>query len=383
LTVVVIDPATGGIAGLYLDPYLEPTSSGEVIGVGAYASRSSATLRYFYRRTDLAVRSRYRLGAFRMPLRYLENVLGLLRCVGLIVRERPSAVWYALSSNLLSELLFIAVLRVFGINVAVICHDVVPFVSAREIRSLKDFQRRQFYRIGRTLIVHNLRSIAELRDLYGIDERKLRYLPLPIVDLRGQLARLTAGASERTAQRSGVNFLFIGHVRPEKAVDLLVKAWSSVAERLPNAHLTVAGLVPPEVDIGKVEDVPGFTLLNRYIDEDTYVEMIAAADVVVFPYRAGTNSAVLSNVVSLGKPVIVSDIEMFKQSGLAPDWAYFPAGDVDALAAKIQAMASFSEKQLEEARDTIAAIRDQRILEFSEGLATLVREAEANKRPSR
>ncbi|WCP73939.1 glycosyltransferase family 4 protein [Sphingomonas hankookensis] len=366
MSVVVIDPATGGVAGLYLDAYAKAASTREVTMVGAYASLSNAPMeRYFYKRTDLASGGRQRFGKLRMPLRYMELIQGLIRSLLLIIRTRPKAVFYALSSNLMPELLFVLTLRLFRIPIHVICHDVVPFVGARENRALKDAQRRQFYRFANRLICHNRRSLVELRDRYGIAADKLDYLPFPLMDIRPLAQQRTTQTERSRLSVTRVRFLFIGHMRPEKGVNLLIHAWRKAASRLQGSELVIAGQVPAGERIVSNDGIPRLTILDDYIDEQRYVHLIDEADVVVLPYLAGTNSGVLSNVVSLGKLVIVSDIAMFPESGLIDDTSTFAAGEVDALVDRLVEYGSMSAAQRRSKAEAVERIRDHRMELFS------------------
>lgn len=365
MSVVIIDPATGGVAGLYLDAYRAVAGKHSAILVGAYTSLSVATKRYFYPYTDLAAGGRRKFGRLRLPIRYAELIVGLVRSLRLIMRQRPKAVFYALSSNLTPELLFILILRLFRVRTYVICHDVVPFVAAHESRTFKDAQRRQFYRFASKLICHNRRSIIELTQNYGVAPDRIEYVPFPVMDVRRLYGATPIG-------KTGARFLFIGHVRAEKGINILVRAWRQAHPLIPAARLVIAGQIPRGVEIDVGADNPGLTLMDHYIEEDEYVRLIADADFVVFPYIAGTNSGVLSNVVSLAKPVIVSDIAMFPESGLVAPESYFPSRDEAALARKLVEYGSLSAAERTAKSKVAARIRDARFAEFDAALDGLL-----------
>ena len=373
MSVVIIDPATGGVAGLYLDAYKKVAEKHGATLVGAYASLSNAGKRYFYPYTDLASGGRQKFGRLRLPIRYAELIAGLVRSLFLIARKRPMAVFYALSSNLTPELIFLLILRAFGVRTYVICHDVVPFVAAHENRTFKNAQRRQFYRFASKLICHNRRSIVELTESYGIASERIEYVPFPIMDIAG-LAKAGGAAPSHEA---GPRFLFIGHVRAEKGVNILVRAWREAQPSMVGAKLVIAGQVPHGVEICADAENPGLVLIDRYIGEAEYVRLIAEADFVVFPYIAGTNSGVLSNVVSLGKPVIVSDIAMFPESGLIAVGSYFPSQNEGALARKLVEYGSLSPAERKAKSNAVLQIRDERFAEFATTLDDLLTKIEA------
>lgn len=373
MSVVIIDPATGGAAGLYLDAYKGVAHKYGGTLIGACSSISTEGKRYFYPYTDLAAGGKKRFGRMRLPLRYIELVVALARSFLLIVSKRPKAVFYALSSNLTPELIFILLLRMFRLPVYVICHDVVPFVAAHESRKVKDFQRQQFYRFASKLICHNKRSIAELTKNYGVDASKIEYIPFPISDLRKFPNAVAMRQHEAPkATHEGLRFLFVGHVRAEKGVNVLVGAWRRAFPSISGARLLIAGQVPRGVEILSADSTPGLTVMDCYIEEAEYVRLISESDCVVLPYVAGTNSAILSNVVSLGKPSIVSDIEMFRECGLVDEDAMFRSQDEGALAAKLVEYASLSSAERRAKSAAVEGVRDRRARDFDAALDRLL-----------
>ena len=361
------------MAGLYLDAFRGVARRHGATLVGACSSISTEGKRYFYPLTDLAAGGKQRFGRLRLPIRYAELLLGLARSFLLIISKRPKAVFYALSSNLTPELIFILLVRAIGVPVYVICHDVVPFVSAHESRKLKDFQRRQFYRFASKLICHNKRSVFELTQNYGIEADKIEYVPFPIWDIREFLASVTADRHETpVVTGEGVKFLFVGHVRAEKGVNVLTGAWRRAFPRISHASLLIAGQVPRGVEIDGADSTPGLTVMDCYVEEAEYVRLISESDCVVLPYLAGTNSAILSNVVSLGKPSIVSDIEMFRECGLVGEEAMFRSRDETALAEKLVEYVSLSPAGRKAKSEEVERIRDARSREFDAALDRLL-----------
>jgi glycosyltransferase involved in cell wall biosynthesis len=119
--------------------------------------------------------------------------------------------------------------------------------------------------------------------------------------------------SERDLPSEARIALFLGLIRPYKGVDLLLEAW----HRLPagcNWHLVVAG--EPWGDQGKrlrrQVDRLGIgarvRLELRWIPEREVGSWLAAADLVVLPYRSGSQSAVAPLALGAGRPVVASRV---------------------------------------------------------------------------
>lgn len=140
----------------------------------------------------------------------------------------------------------------------------------------------------------------------------IRIIP-PGIDAPG-----ATGARERLAARLRLGLeaeaplaLFLGLIRPYKGLDLLLEAFAEVLREVPAAGLVVAGLPRPsfrpyarQIDrLGLGERVR--TDL-RYLPQTVMDDYLAAADLVVLPYRGASQSAVLGAALAADRPVVAS-----------------------------------------------------------------------------
>jgi glycosyltransferase involved in cell wall biosynthesis len=137
----------------------------------------------------------------------------------------------------------------------------------------------------------------------------------------------------------------LGHINPEKRIPQLLEAFALVRERVPEARLLLAGPVAPRFDLdARLEKVglpEGALIREGYVDERRFVSLLAACDVCV-NLRAptmGETSGSAIRALSLGKPLVVSDVGWFSE---LPDdvAAKVPADEreVDSLAAVLEAL---------------------------------------------
>jgi glycosyltransferase involved in cell wall biosynthesis len=218
------------------------------------------------------------------------------------------------------------------VDVLLICHDVVPFVGSGQALADMVRRRRPFYLLADRLIVHNDNSIEDLRVVFGISPDKVRQFPFPLYD--------TSAMGFRDIDLLGATdhhrFLFIGHLRREKGVGVLLDAWARLRQRRQDVELVIAGNIPPgcEYDLTAAPE-RGIRVLARYLTDEEYVNLIRQSDCVVLPYSRGTNSAVVSTVLAAGKNLVVSDIPMFRNNPLIPLESFFVCDDAESLAERL------------------------------------------------
>ena len=133
--------------------------------------------------------------------------------------------------------------------------------------------------------------------------------------------------------------LFLGLIRPYKGLDLLLAAFAEVLRDLPAARLVVAGLPrssfrPYARQIERLGLGERVRTDLRYLPQTAMDDYLAAADLVVLPYRDASQSGVLGAALAIDRPVVASAAggipEMLAESA---GEMLVPAGDVAALAA--------------------------------------------------
>lgn len=138
-----------------------------------------------------------------------------------------------------------------------------------------------------------------------------------------------------------VVFLFFGHVRAYKGVDVLVDALARLPEAGPGWSAIIAGewyvdRAPVEARIAAANLSDRVRIEDRFLTEEEMEERFAAATVVVLPYVAGTQSAVVPLAYRHGRGVVTTrvgglpEIVRDGETGLL-----VPPGDATALAAAL------------------------------------------------
>jgi glycosyltransferase involved in cell wall biosynthesis len=146
--------------------------------------------------------------------------------------------------------------------------------------------------------------------------------------------------------------LFAGVVRPDKRLDLLVRA----ARDWPHTRrLAIVG--KDWGDLGRcrtLADRLGVELRvhDDFVPLEDFTAALAAADVVVAPYERASQSGVLSVASQLGTPTIASDVGGLSELAERT----FPVGDVEALGAAIDAQLADGARAPRRPTDSHAAL---------------------------
>lgn len=197
----------------------------------------------------------------------------------------------------------------------VVVHDATPFTHKYPsllMASQSDILSKADY-----FIAHNNFTINELK----LFNKHIFLVPFPVM-YKKELLRLCPNRI--------IRFLFIGHLRLEKGIQLLIDAWREISRCYRNVELTIAGSLPFGIKYD-TDSLDRCTSLFSFQSDEDYEELIGLSDYVVLPYTAGTNSGVLSTVTKHIKPVITSDIPMFRESPLVFSNHMFAAGNCDSL----------------------------------------------------
>ena len=148
-----------------------------------------------------------------------------------------------------------------------------------------------------------------------------------------------------------------------KRLEPLLEAFQSIAARIPEARLVIAGTDHPKMPgyLRSVQKKFG----NRkeiefigYVAEEEIGELLQKSTVAVLPYSSSAGSSGIAHLAcTYGVPIVASDIPDFRrladEEGLAID--FFPAGGVDDLAEHLVSLLSNRERQVEMALQNVSA----------------------------
>jgi glycosyltransferase involved in cell wall biosynthesis len=219
--------------------------------------------------------------------------------------------------------------RMIGMHLVWTAHNVLPHerVFGDDVSA-----RRALVEASDLVLAHSQSTLDELAALGAVARRTavIRHGPFGSTVAAEMLRTPGSGGGPR-------RFLFFGLVREYKGVDDLLAAFATLPDDIA-AHLTVAGQCDdPSLRSHLHELAPSgrsnIVLRLEHVPADEVSQLLAAADVVVLPFRRATTSGSALLALSHGRPLIVPNL-----AGLAdlPDQAVLRYdGGVTALAAAL------------------------------------------------
>jgi glycosyltransferase involved in cell wall biosynthesis len=247
--------------------------------------------------------------------------------------RRAAYIWFCL---------WLRTCRALGVRLVWTAHNVLPHQSvfADDVAA-----RRYLVRASDLVLAHSQSALAELAALGATARRSA-------VIQHGPISPAPPVASLRIPGTDGkpYRFLFLGSVQEYKGVDDLLAAFLAMPEDVV-AHLTVRGQCNDPALRSRLRALARRNTrvvlqLERIADEEiTFV--LAAADIVVLPFRRITTSGSAILALSCGRPLLIPDLAALAD---LPDAAVFRyRGGVPDLTAAVMRLAAVTS-------DTLAAM---------------------------
>lgn len=277
----------------------------------------------------------------------------MLRAVRMVWSERPTVVvlhWWT-GTVIHSYLMLVALARLRGARVVLEMHEVqdtgealVPFAAT--------YTKTLLRLLNRFVNAFAIHSEADRGPLSKIPNTAGK--PVAVIHL-GPFGQYGApeGLPLREAPPDAVNLMFFGTIRPYKGLEHLVRAFDALPD--PSRYwLTVVGetwegwTLPAEL-IAASPHRDRITFVNHYVTEREAARWLAGADALVLPYLRSSASGPLHTGMSLGLPIVVTDVPALVDAATGyAGCIFFPPRDVDQLRDALQKVAALRGKRFDD-----------------------------------
>jgi len=250
------------------------------------------------------------LSRVRKGLNYARAMLKL--CLSL-VKNRIKLVHFQMLEVPEFDLAIFAILKLLRRKIVFTPHNIYSFKKQNmSVIAL-------LYRLSNIIIVHNGANKDMLIRDFKIDPNKIHIIK------HGNYNYFLGQSSDRNTSKQKINIpqdkqmiLLFGSIRKGKSISTALAAIHELKNR-EDFVFVMAGKAAKEYDMPalhqRIQDLgiaDCVDIRNRFI-EDEYIEhYYKAADIVLIPYVESYESGVLKYAFSCGSPVIISDLEVFR-----------------------------------------------------------------------
>jgi len=310
-------------------------AEGELIGrpLRAYEPRTNEPFTMqplFYRRTESRGEG-WKTSRATKLFKGIEHALGLAKLDQLVATMQPDIIHFqwvvvpALDGLALRRLKRRAGLMLTVHNKSLMAHSAATVVG-KFGATVQRLGRGTLFDLFDGFVVHTEQTGAHL-ERQGIPRERIRVLDHPPLSLAEVPPPLLDDQ---------VRILFFGSVKPYKGIDVLVRAALEILPTYPDCRIDVVGRPFEALDNERrmikaagLEERFGFDL--RYIPDEDLARYLAAADIVVLPYREIDASGAFALAMQAGKPVVASAVGVFTEPPVAEHVCLVPPGDPAAL----------------------------------------------------
>ncbi|MGD8787141.1 MAG: glycosyltransferase [Phycisphaerales bacterium] len=170
-------------------------------------------------------------------------------------------------------------------------------------------------RIPHRLIVHYEAGKRQLVDHWGVCEDRIDVIPHGIMPLENVPAQ-TDARKKLNLPAGRQTILFFGGIRPNKGLDILLKALEIIKSHNSKVLLVIAGGLLGRFNFEPYSEIIKKSGLSEYVQafikfipEEDVDDFFAASDLVVLPYlKFEAQSGVLLRAYAHKKPVVVSNV---------------------------------------------------------------------------
>ncbi|MDD6900217.1 MAG: glycosyltransferase family 4 protein [bacterium] len=215
-------------------------------------------------------------------------------------------------------------------------HDAIPHETKLPlIEKLKEryiVLKPQQKLLSRTMHkVTNSKAQFEYVSKHYTNSKNIFYAPFPSLindDIKN-------GKTEVPETKGVTNYiLFFGNIHLYKGVDLLYRCYLEHSE-LHKHKLVLAG--NGIYYFPRPTSKEGVIVINRFVDDKELADLFQKAAVVVYPYISATQSGVISIASFFKKPIVLSDVDFFKEvAENQPGVTFFKKGDTNHMARAIK-----------------------------------------------
>ena len=268
----------------------------------------------------------------------INYLISLIKCFILILKKEYEIIHFQILEMAMIDCVLFALLKLKRKKIVYTPHDIIPF------KYKVSFPIYLTYKLADLLIVHNETNRNDLINHFGIERGKISVIHHGNYNIILEERHSKAVSAKKLNLPSNREILlFFGCIRNGKGLNTLLKAYQRVVDEIECVLLVIAGKQSKGFDLEKSFNIisaevrqNNVELREKFIPDEQIQYYYEAADLILLPYEEVYESGVLKFAFSCKRPVLVSDIPVFKHDIRDGENAFvFRKGDPIDLANKI------------------------------------------------
>ncbi len=247
-----------------------------------------------------------------------NNPLTWLNAYNFLKEEKPDVIILQWWTSSVSHMLLILKLFASCLNIKVVMefHEVVDPLeeSILPIKLYSKFMGRIIKRNLSGYISHSESDKLLLAERYDIDKDKINVIPHGLYDHYKLMDKHTSRHILNIENEAYV-ILFLGLVRNYKGVRYLIEAFNKLPpDILPKSKLLIVGEIWEDKENLLKQISSNITFIDEYIPDEKINLYLSTSDIIVLPYIRASQSGIAHIAMSVGKPIIASNVGGLKES---------------------------------------------------------------------
>lgn len=248
-------------------------------------------------------------------LKMLEGIVNYLIILCYIKREDIHILhlqWLPFLEFCLFEKYWLRIVRRVHPNIQIILtvHNIYPHNSSASAQKAYKKRLQQIIPLLDSWVVHTHNATERVHNEYGIPLEKIHTIHHGVF-----VPQIVIPKRQRTDSK--IQFLLFGQQSRYKGTDLLIHAIAKLPTTIQDKiTVRIIGSTDSSLFNAHIEQAEtlGIEWKNKYIEEADLMQAIQDSDVLLYPYRAITQSGALLLGLYFQKPMIVSNLPAFAET---------------------------------------------------------------------
>ena len=258
-----------------------------------------------------------KISLFRKIIRGLEYCFNMLNLLNRYSKESPDIIHIQWLLFYQFDYFWLRILRYRlrrkNIKIVLTAHNVLPHINGYKSKNILENIYSQFDGI----VVHSEVIKSQMFKIFGAKARKWSICVIP----HGTEDKLFEKVDEnilsnyrnkiKLLKSNEHNFLFAGIIHENKGLDVLLKSWGKHINKYPSDKLYIIGKTTYNIsnELKIIERFHSSIITSfGYKSDEELLAYYIECDFVVLPYKEASQSGVLLTALTLGKPVIATNV---------------------------------------------------------------------------